>query len=372
MARSRPATRWLQLAVWLGAVAATLWLLPHARPRSPIIGYIDTLRHAVTTPSDGLLQTLTVDVNVRVKQGQVIGRLAADELQLRLAAARFELEQLRADLAYRDAELQQQAQAAAAELRIDVAVESRRLHSAVEDSRVDELETQTELEEAKILLQGATIEVERQAKLEGAGILAEEQATELRTRQQALQRRITELTAVLAEQRARTEAARQRLARFQAEQPALLSRDLALEPLRWQLKAKQAELERIALDATRLDILSPCDGWVEAVHFRPGQWIEAGGSLVTVVEPGSRYILAYVPETMRDQLEGAQVMQVVRVRRPGPARRAKVIGVSPALVLVPSRLWRDPRQEEWAWQVMLETDGDEAPGERVNVLLAGG
>lgn len=367
----RLAVRSAPVVVWLGAIAATLWLLPHARPRSPIAGFVETQRYGVTTPTDGLLQTLVVDVNGKVQAGQVLGRLAADDLQLQLASARFELERLRADLAFREAELRQQEETSVAEHQLDVSAELRRLHSAIENSRVDELETQTQIEEARILLQGTAVEAKRQSQLEGAGILSDSQAIELRTRQQAFESRITELNQVLGEQRARTAAARERLAKFQAMQPGILARDVVLEPLRWQLKAQEAELERIALAATRLDILSPCTGWIEAVHFRPGQWVEAGASLITVVEPASRHILAYVPETMRDQLEGAQAMQVQRVRRPGPARRAKVLGISPALVLVPTRLWRDPRQEEWAWQVLLDTEGDEAPGERVSILLAG-
>jgi hypothetical protein len=47
-----------------------------------------------------------------------------------------------------------------------------------------------------------------------------------------------------------------------------------------------------------------------------------------------------------------------------------VVSISPSVVLVPSRLWLDPRQEEWAWEVILAADADESPGERVTLLPA--
>jgi hypothetical protein len=46
-----------------------------------------------------------------------------------------------------------------------------------------------------------------------------------------------------------------------------------------------------------------------------------------------------------------------------------VVSLSPALVRVPQRLWRDPRIEEWAIEAVLAPQGDEAPGERVSLLL---
>ena len=90
---------------------------------------------------------------------------------------------------------------------------------------------------------------------------------------------------------------------------------------------------------------------------------------MTIVDPTARRILAYVPENLRDRLAAASAVQVQRPRRPGTRRATRVQSVSAAVVLVPQRLWRDPRQEEWAWEIVLATEGDEAPGERVDLVF---
>jgi multidrug resistance efflux pump len=364
----RRAQRAVPYVIWCAAVVAVALLIPQSRIASPVAGVVEVLRHSVVAPVDGRLLSLTVDLHAPVHSGQIVARLADEELKLRLASARAELERLRSQLLRRQTELEQTERVDAARQRLDVSIELRRRTDALESARVAELETQAEIEESRIRLQGATIEAARLGALGQQGIAADTELVRVRTERDALEKRVAELSVVLAQQREQVAACRARLEGFSGEDIARVARDTVLEPIRWQVRTQETELERIALESQRLNLIAPASGRVESVAGRAGQWVSAGDTLATVVETRPRRILAYVPDEFRPRIDVAANVQVVRDAG-GPVRVANVLSVSPAPVLVPQRLWRDPRIEEWAWEVVLPAAGDESPGERVHVLL---
>lgn len=369
-ALGRRIRRLVPLAAWLGAIAAILWLLPQGIVRSPITGVVAADQYSIVAPAEGRLLTVAVELHQRVEAGRVVARLCDDEVRLQLERARLELEQLRADLAREQAAIQHEEQMAESKLKLDSSIELRRRTSELESARLDELQTQAELEETRIRQQGLHVETTRLSSLERQGITSDSDLIRISTERDALAKRIAELQTVMVERRGRVAAARQRLESFTAASAELLPRDAVLDPLRWRVKAQEVELERIALAATQLDLVAPASGTVERLLVRTGQWVRAGEILVTLVDADARRILAYVPEAMRDRIDVAAPVTLVRNRRPGESRQAMVQSVSQAAVLVPERLWRDPRVQEWGFEVVLAAAGDEAPGESVSVLLA--
>lgn len=359
--------RFLPLVVWLGAIVGVFCLLPNAARTGPIVGMVETQRAAVMVPIAGTLATISVQRHQDVEAGQVVGRLSDEDLKLRLAAARCELESLRADLREREAELAHADALDGARRQLDVATEMRRRTSDLEGARLDELETQAEIAEARVRLQGLVVEVERQTTLERQGIASDTTLLRMRTEQDALQKRVHELEGVLTERRARVAAVRQRQDEFTAIEGAHLPLDTFLEPMRWRLKTQEAELERIALEGRTLDLVAPVSGNVEVVHFAPGQWIAGGSTLLTIVDPTARRIFAYVPEAARARVHVTSRVNVIRAGVAGQ-RPSTVLSMSPSVVRVPERFWLDPQREEWAWEVVVAAGGNETPGERVSLL----
>lgn len=361
--------RIVPFVVWSGAIAAILWLLPRTGRTGVIHGLVEAQRSAVVVPVAGTLVSVQVERHQRIEAGQVVGRLSDAELLLALAGARCELERLRSDLRRREAELAHDRSLADARHQMDAMTELRRRTSEVEAARLDELETQAELAEARVRLSGLEVEVEREAALERRGIATDTQLVRLRTEQDALRQRIAELDGVLLERKTRVASARARRDEFTAASGGDLPVDRLLEPMQWRLKAQDNELERIALEGRKLDLKAPVGGTVEAVHFHAGQWVPEGSTLLTIVEPTARRILAYVPEPARPKVSTAAAIHVVRDGSP-IRREARVLSMSPAVVRVPERLWLDPRTEEWAWEVVLAAGPDDAPGERVTLVPA--
>ena len=369
LARQRRAgARWVAAGVWLTAVAAVL-ALRDFRSAQHVPAIVDAGRAAVVAPASGRVVTVLAKLHQPVVAESVVARLDDRDVRLRLAQATHELQALRADMVRVQVELEREARGTANELQLDGAVEQRRLVSAVEAAQLAALATRTDLEEARVRLQGATIEAERAAALAGQQVLAEPELVRARTEREALGKRVDELDALHEEHRARVATARRRLEQFALGTPVDAPVDTALAPLRWQIARQEAELERIALDAQALDLRAPIHGHVETIAITPGSWATAGATLLTIVDPTPRLVRAYVPDAQRQRLAGARQLELHRAdaTRLGPT---SIVSMSPTVVRLPPRLWRDPQREEWGCEIVLAATGAEMPGELVR-LAAG-
>ncbi|HEX6811132.1 MAG TPA: HlyD family efflux transporter periplasmic adaptor subunit [Planctomycetota bacterium] len=354
--------------VWLAAIAALVWLAGVSPSAAGMTGIVDAAQSSVTAPVSGRVAAILVALHQEVEQGQVIARLDDSDVRLRLTQATYELERLRADLVREAADREQQSVAVVAEHGLDAGVEQRRLVSAVEAAQLAALSTRTQLEEARVRVQGAAVEAERLEPLVQQGMVAEPDLVHMRTERDALQKRISELETLHREHLAHIELATQRLREFKPAGPAVLSVDTALEPMRWRLKQQQAALERIAEDTKLLTLQAPIRGRIARISVEAGEWAAAGRSLVAIVDATPRRILAYVPDAVRGQIGASAKVRVTRADA-SELGTAAVETISPSVVRVPERLWRDPRQEEWAYELVVAATGMERPGERVQLSL---
>lgn len=355
-------------SVWILAIGALVVLGDFLPMAGQLTGIVDAARSSVSAPVDGRIATLLVTLHQEVEAGQVIARLDDADVRLRLVQATYELERLRADMVREEADRDQQTRTAAAEHGLEAGIEQRRLISALEAAQLGALSVRTQLEEARVRVQGATVEAERLGGLASQGMVGEPELVRIRTDRDALNKRISELQALYEEHRARIETAQRRVVEFAPNGLANQPIDTALAPMRWRLKTQEATLERIALDAQMLDLKAPIRGRIATVVGQAGEWTAAGRTLVTIVDPVPRRILAYVPDVVRSQL---QLQQSVRVHRADTSMLGTTMiqSISPSVVRVPERLWRDPQQEEWAYEIVVAATGIELPGERVQLML---
>jgi multidrug resistance efflux pump len=144
------------------------------------------------------------------------------------------------------------------------------------------------------------------------------------------------------------------------------SPDEALAPLRWRIKEQEAQRERIALDAQALDVRAPMRGVVASLAVATGEWVHAGHTLLTLVDPQPHRILAWAPDTVRRQLAPAATMRVHRADA-SLLGATPILSISPTVVRLPKKLWRDPQREEWGYEIVLAAIGGELPGERVQL-----
>lgn len=369
-ARSRvDLVRAVPLLVWIAAVFALFVLGDFTPSAQRLPGLVDTKDCTLIAPVDGRIVTVAVQLHQPVEADAVIARFDDRDVRLRLAQANFELERLRADMAKAQMDLEREARTTASEQTMAAAIEQRRLISAVETAQLAALSTRTELEETRIRLQGAAVETERLSALAKQQMIAEPDLVRVRTNRDALQKRIEELTALYDEQRVVIATSKQRLDEFAPGRTGDLPVDTALAPLRWRMKEQETQLERIALDAQALDVRAPMRGHVGSVQIAPGEWIRAGRTLVTIVDPTPRRIVAYVPDALRPRFSTSTTLQVRRADS-SLLGASPILSISPTVVKLPPRLWRDPQREEWGYEVVLAATGAELPGEHLQLSAA--
>jgi HlyD family secretion protein len=364
----RRAFRLLPLLVWTAASGLFYVLVRHRTPAPPVKAVAETARYSVVAPLDGELAAWTVRDRETVAAGQVVGQLQDESVRLQLASATLELDRLRAELRSAESGFETTRLADRHDREVDRIAELRRLHRDVESARLDALSTRAVIEEARVRQEGIAIELARLLDLDGQGITSGSELTLQRTEHDSLQKRVAELQVVLAGHEDRVRASRERVAAFEATAADLEpGHDALLDPFRWQIRVQEIVLEQVALAMCQMRLVAPAAGIVEEIRFRPGERVAAGEILLTVVEPRSRGIVAYVPEQLRNTIRCGTPVEVERSDAPGTVLTSRVASVSPAVVLVPMRLWTDPRIEEWALAVYLEPTGEELPGQRLFV-----
>lgn len=354
------------LGVWLLAIAGAYTLSQASARPTAVRGLVDAESAIVRSPSAARLLTLAVGPHQEVAVGAVLAQLDDHQVRLRLHEATLELRRLQAELRSSEAEFEQRHALIASQFRLDTQVEQRRLVSAVEDAQLEALAIRAELEETRVRLLGANTETERIAALVSQQVLGEPELVKARTERDALSKRAEELTNLLAEQRARTLAAEQRLKDFAPTQAAGSDLELAMAPHRLAIELQAAALDRIAQEASNLTLKAPMAGRVVALTAQPGEWVREGAELLRIANPLPRTIRAYVDASTVDMIQAARTAKCWRLRNQALGDRA-VLSISPIAVRLPARLWRDPSQEEWGYEVLLAASGEEAPGEEVRV-----
>ncbi len=92
----------------------------------------------------------------------------------------------------------------------------------------------------------------------------------------------------------------------------------------------EAELEKIRLDISHLEVTAPCDGIAVNVSPHPGEYIMAGTQLVSIVDDSHLWLEANFKETDLTYVRPGQAVTVSIDAFPGKALKAHVVGITPA------------------------------------------
>jgi len=229
----------------------------------------------VGTKVGGRITELKVKEGERVKKGQVIATLDANDLKARLNQALA---------AKRSAEAQ--AAASMAELKLH----QKRLKAAEASRAYLAKQVETQIKITRIELEKKKADFERFKKLWQKRVIAKEKFEQIK-----------ELYNIS-------------LARFQVAQQGWLqvkAKDAEIESLKQAIKAKENVYQSVLSQARQAEavideiksyledtiITSPCNGTVVVKTVEPGEVVPAGAAIVTIVDLNALYLKGYVPET---------------------------------------------------------------------------
>lgn len=221
--------------------------------------------------------------------------------------------------------------------------------------RPDEIDAiRAKLTEAKAALRLSAAQLARDEKLFSGGAITREKLDESRTAQTRDQARVKQVQAELrtAEQGARPDE----VAAAQAEVAAAQA---AVDQAEWKLGQKSARSE--------------VSGTVVDTFFTPGEWVNAGSPVVSILPPGNIKVRFFVPETILGEFKVGERLNLTCDGCPAPIP-AKLSFISPQAEYTPPVIYSKDSRAKLVYLMEARPAPQDAarlhPGQPIEVRVA--
>lgn len=340
--------RGITFLAWGGAVLFAFKLAATEGHGFSVPGYVESRSYQVAPLAGGRLDSLLFDLQQHVDAGQVVAKLAAAESALALQAAESEMARLEAERARAAAALV----AAAADREAGRRAELRRFTSDRDQAHIEVLRSQALVNEDESRLERFDLELGQLRKL-GTELVAPDKLEEKRLQRETLAIKIQGERTLLAEQRALLEEAKRRAAEFVDTPQPLPDARLELAPLDEAIAAQHARIEQLRLAEGELLLRAPVAGRIAAILRRPGEVVNAGESVITIVEQEPTAVVAHLPEEFMDRVTTGTEAVLYRHGRRTEAFDAVVVNTGAEVERMPGRVDASSAVPRWGFPVRL-------------------
>ncbi len=291
--------RYLVPLAVLAAAVSTYWA---TRPAHELIltGIVTTDDVIVSSEIQGRLQQLAVREGDAVRAGQLLGEITPQEWQAGLA--------FYDNAARQSASLVQQAEA-------DLRFQEAQSASQIQQAQADLAAAQAQVTQGEADLENSRLNFEREAELHRKGVDSPQAYDLARTAYDSAQAHVVAL-------RRQADAATAALASARANADQVASRRAVLEADRHQLAAAEAQKDKARVQLGYTEIRAPIDGIVDVRAALPGEVVNSGQAIVTLINPDNLWVRVDVEESYIDRIHlGDKLM----VRLPSGAERAGTV-----------------------------------------------
>jgi HlyD family secretion protein len=271
----------------------------------------------------GTVKQLSVEVNQRVQQGDIIATLDDSQLQTQKRQIQIAIAQLQTQLKQIDQQLLAiDNQITAQRLRLDSIVAGAKadLQLAQRDYQNQQLVTQADVKEAQAAVDFAQEELNRFRQLTESGAVAELQIKEKEAALNTAQARLERTQALLNPSSATIKQAKEAVQQAMANQNATLAqlsqnqRQIQQQQAELQdkLLSNQQQLQQIETDLEQTIIRAPKDGIVQTLELRNLEQVVQPGDIVGYISPTQTplVIKALVNHTDISQVETQQKVEI--------------------------------------------------------------
>jgi multidrug resistance efflux pump len=321
----------------------------HAAPSALVLTGIVTTNDVIVSPQvGGQVDTLLVRAGDTVRKDELLGRIAPAELRAdtryyahNAAGETYQVQEAEDTLRYQE---------------LQTADQIRQAEANLAASEAQEREGEADLERARL-------DLERDRGLARDDVVSPQQLDQARTAYDAARAHVDTL-------RKQVDAGRAALAAARANAEQVAIRRSRLLAARQELAAAAAERNKADVRLAYTEMRAPIDGIVDVRAVRPGEIVNPGQAVVTLINPDDLWVRADVEETYIDRI---RLGEHLTVRLPsGQERQGTVFfrGVDAAFATQRdvSRIKRDIK----TFEVRLRVDNRDralAPGMTAYVLL---
>ncbi len=285
------------LAAALVVLAAGLYYAATRRPGDLVLtGIVTTDDVIVSSEVQGRLQRLLVKEGDTVKPGDLLGLIQP--------------EAWKADVAfYADSERRSASQVEGAEA--DLRFQEAQTHNQIREAEANLAAAEASLAQGKADLENAHLIFDREETLFHKGVESKQAYDQARTAYAASRAHVDALGK-------QVQAAQAALALAQSNADQIAARRAALDANKHQLAAAGAQKEKAKVQLGYTEIHAPIGGIVDVRAALPGEVVNPGQGIVTLINPDDLWVRADVEETYIDRI---RLGDQLAVRLPSGAER---------------------------------------------------
>ncbi len=348
----------LVILLVLAIAGAAIWLIFFATPDVPasivaLSGRIEGDDSAVSPKTAGRITSIQFREGDLVKAGEVIAVL--DDQQVRAREQQAESSVTQADAQVRSARqqidvLEQQLQ----QSRLQTTQSKLEAEGQVRQAEAELAAAEAEYKQQQASLQLASFDKEAYSRLAKSGAVSERQGKQAATTAETQE-------AVTAAAQRRVEAARGALnvARSSLSNPEIRSAGSAA--IQRQMAQQRATIASANADAVHaraqlleaqanrddLKVVAPFDGTVVTRTAEPGEVVQAGTPIVTLLDLSKVYLRGFVPEGQIGRVKVGQPARVYLDSNPSRPLDAQVSRIDPQATFTPENTYfRDDRVKQ--------------------------
>ena len=355
-----PRSRVVRIFLVAGIVFAALviWKVFFATPSLPpgvlaLSGRIEGDDSAVAPKTSGKILEVTVREGDTVNAGQVIARL--DDAQVRaqedsaraaLADAQAKMQGARDQIAVLQEQLRQnQVQTGQATLDADGRVRQAQADLTAAEADLTQQQAALRLAEFNRDAYGKLAKTGAASQLQG--LQAEVQADQQAAVVAASQRKVESARGALTTAQANLDNPKIRGAQVSSTQAQLAQQQSTINGAKAETAQAQAQLAEAEANRADLTVLAPFSGTVLTRAAEPGEVVQAGTAIITLLDLSKVYLRGFIPEGQIGQVKVGQPSHIFLDSNPNQALDGYVLRVDPQATFTPENTYfRDDRVKQ--------------------------
>lgn len=362
-------TRVVVCAFWLVCLAGVVSLSRVEFRQVQALGLVETHDWAISTVMPARIAEIRTQLMAPVEAGQVLVTLDSSSYESELAVLEAQILLARADLE----SMAERIRLDAARLRQALVGDERQLTVDYEEARLDYLALQVEVEVDRVKLQQVEANLRRQDELSRQGVVSQAIIEDLSLLKAELETRIRENTILAEVKQLQSNERRERLNWVDAS-TAESGVVALMEPLRANIDRQHERVQLVLSQKREYVLTAPISGVVTRILHRPGEAVLAGDWILTISQPASTRVVAYLDDRVTSRVREGDRAMVQAANGTGARISGSVAHVGPAVIDRPLQLLSQPNILEWGVPVVIVLDDQQAlrPGQRVRVSILPG
>jgi HlyD family secretion protein len=355
---SRPRLKRILIVLGVVILGVAIWELFFAAPRVPesivvLSGRIEGDDSAVAPKTSGKILDVTVREGDTVTAGQVIARL--DDAQVRAKEDQAKAALTNAQVNFQTANDQigvlqeqlRQNQLQAAQSTTDAAGRVRQAQADLTVAEASLTQQQAALRLAEFNRDAYTRLAKTGAASQQQGLQAQVQADQQAAQVASAQRQVEASRGALETAQANLQNPRIRDSQIAGTQRQITEQESQIAATKAETAQAQAQLAQAEADRADLTVLAPFNGTVITRAAEPGEVVQAGTAIVTLLDLSKVYLRGFIPEGAIGKVKVGQPAHVFLDSNTNQALDGYVLRIDPQATFTPENTYfRDDRVKQ--------------------------